>query len=236
MNNSEKFLEKYKELEKIAYSKFSHEIAQEHGAVAQLEKMNIFSSIKDDLEYIRKLRIFFQHNLKIDNKFPVEVTDELIELLDSIILKVKNPPKVIDKCIRYNKIFFATKNELIFSYMLKMKENMYTYVPILEDKKVIGVFSENTLLGALTEDEIIYEKNKTRFSDNLIFKYCSLDNNISERFEFVSKYVYLEDIKELFKKSYNSNKRLSLIFITANGKREEKILGLITPWDVLGKE
>lgn len=234
MSNSDRFINKYNELEKIAYQKFPDDIKTDHGAVAQLEKMRIFYNIKDDLKYIRELRNFFQHNIKIDSLYPVEATDSLIELVERIILKVQNPPKVLDKCIRFEKICYATKDDLIYEYMLKMKKNVYTHIPILENKIVVGVFSENTLLGALTEEEIIYDKNETKFCDPLIFKHCTLENHVSEIFKFVSKDTYLEEVKEMFKRSFIDNKRLSLIFITEHGIETEKIIGIITPWDILG--
>ena len=233
MSNSDRFINKYSELEKMAFQKFPKEVKAEYGAVAQLERMKIFDSIKKELRYIRELRNFFQHNPKIDSLYPVEATDSLVELLDDIIFKVQNPPKAYDKCIKFDKICYATKDELIYEYMVKMKENVYTHIPILDNKIVVGVFSENTLLGALTEEEIIYDKNVTKFSDKLIFKHCQLDNHVSEIFKFVSKNSYLEDVKELFRNSYEDNKRLSLIFITEHGKPDEKIMGIITPWDVL---
>ena len=118
--------------------------------------------------------------------------------------------------------------------MLKMKENVYTHIPVLDNKVVIGVFSEKFFLGALTEVEIIYDKFTTRFNDEFIFKHCLIDNHVTEVFEFVSKNTYLEDVKEMFKKSFSQHKRLSLIFITEHGRKDEKLLGIITPWDVLG--
>lgn len=234
MNNSEQFIEKYKELENIAVSKYGNVIDNKHGAVAQLEEMPLFYSIKSELKYIRELRNFFQHNKKIADDYPVQATDNLLLLIDSIIDKVKNPEMVYNKSIKFSNICYAGKDDLIYDYMLKMKENVYTHIPILDNKVVIGVFSENSLLGALTEEEIIYDKFTTRFNDELIFKHCLIDNHVTEVFEFVSKNTYLEDVKEMFKKSFSQHKRLSLIFITEHGRKDEKLLGIITPWDVLG--
>ena len=119
--------------------------------------------------------------------------------------------------------------------MVKMKENTYTHIPILENGIVKGVFSENTLFGVLLESELIYDINTTDFSEPLIKKYCNLTNHVSETFEFISKDIYLEDVKEIFLKSFQKKQRLAMLFITQHGKPNEKLLGIITPWDVLGK-
>ena len=95
--------------------------------------------------------------------------------------------------------------------------------------------SENTLFGALLEDELVYEKERTCFNNELIYKNCKLGNHITETFLFIKKDEYLEDVKELFLKSFKNKQRLAMLFITQNGRENEKLLGILTPWDVLGK-
>ena len=41
-----------------------------------------------------------------------------------------------------------------------------------------------------------------------------------------------DSIRELFKKSYEQGKSIETIFITHNGSNQEKILGIITHWDL----
>ena len=38
----------------------------------------------------------------------------------------------------------------------------------------------------------------------------------------------------MFQNGLKDNKRISVIFITQNGKKDEKPLGLITAWDLAG--
>lgn len=96
-----------------------------------------------------------------------------------------------------------------------------------------GVFSENTLFGALIEDELVYEKERTKFENPLIKRYCLLDNHVSEVFEFIPRSMLLEDAKQLFTNAFNKNQRLAMLFITEHGKQTEKLLGIITPWDII---
>ena len=44
----------------------------------------------------------------------------------------------------------------------------------------------------------------------------------------------MED-KDIFEKTYSGGKRLAMVFVTSNGKENGKLLGTISPWDVLGK-
>jgi hypothetical protein len=61
--------------------------------------------------------------------------------------------------------------------------------------------------------------------------------NTNDEFVFMSRETDIYQIKEEFekaigKKKGNIPKRLGVIFITNSGKKTEKILGLITAWDV----
>lgn len=43
----------------------------------------------------------------------------------------------------------------------------------------------------------------------------------------------LDEIIDLFGQTTQDGKKLKMLFVTENGKPTEKILGLITPWNVL---
>jgi hypothetical protein len=58
--------------------------------------------------------------------------------------------------------------------------------------------------------------------------------NESESFVFVHKDTLVIDIEEMFANELKEGKRLAVVFITKNGDPNEKILGLVTAWDVAG--
>ena len=63
-----------------------------------------------------------------------------------------------------------------------------------------------------------------------------LSNHSNEYYEFAPKDALYTEILERFDSNYGKRqKRLVLVFITENGKSTEKLQGLITPWDILGK-
>ena len=231
MTNAEILINKYNILEKLLNEKFNIEIGRE-GAVSQISRYPQFRQLKEELEFIRKIRNFLSHK-KTGEEYPIQPSNDVIILLDNVISYIDNPPKAYDSCVKIIDVCAATGNELIFPYMKKMKEKVYTHVPILENGVLKGVFSENTLFGALIEDELIYEKDKTTFSDELIAKYSQINNRASECFEFVKKDCLLEDVRELFQQKFEENKRLAMVFITQNGKPQERVLGIITPWDIM---
>ena len=234
MSNAKDFMDKFKVLENLLRDKFNIEDYNK-SALKEVEDIPQFRTIKGDLRYIRQIRNLISHKTTINGEYPVEPHIKIVNKIQDIIDYINNPPKAYDKCVKINEVCYASKNEKIYPYMLAMKDNVFTHIPILEQGVVIGVFSENTLFGALIEDELVYEKEKTTFQNELINKYCCLTNHITETFSFIKKDLLLEDVKEMFLKSFKNKQRLAMLFITQNGKKDEKLLGILTPWDVLGK-
>lgn len=230
MTNAEEFIDKYKILENCIKAKLNLE--NYDSALIKLGQQPQFRHLKNELDYLREIRNILQHQPNINGEYPIEPNRELIKKIEVITAYIDNPPKAFDKCIKVNNVCSANWEDLIFPYMEKMQQNTYTHIPILKDGFVEGVFSENTLFGALIEDELVYDKNKTTFNDNLIKKYCKLENHVSEVFKFISKNSYVEDVKEIFNNSFENKERLSMIFITENGNSKEKLLGILTPWDM----
>ena len=60
----------------------------------------------------------------------------------------------------------------------------------------------------------------------------SLDSISAYYYEFISKNEVLDNIEEMFEIK-KDNKKLSLIFVTENGNENERLLGIITLYDVL---
>lgn len=66
--------------------------------------------------------------------------------------------------------------------------------------------------------------------------FIPFDKHESEYFAFVSKDALLIDVEEIFKDGLKDNKRIATVFITETGNEKEKLLGLITAWDLAGYE
>ena len=111
-----------------------------------------------------------------------------------------------------------------------MIKNNYTHIPIYDNDKLIGIFSENSLFQYLFKDEIVEISNKTTFSE--ILNYISLDNT-KELIKFKSKKTLYDDIVSDFMNEFKNNQKLSCIMITENGKPNERVIGILTAWDII---
>jgi len=117
--------------------------------------------------------------------------------------------------------------------MKTMNQYTYTYVPVLEDGVVVGVFSENVVFSYLVKHEIAAVDADITIGE--FGEFLPLDKHPSEFFKFVGKDALLIDVQELFKNELEADRRLGVVHITNSGKSTEKLLGMITSWDIAGK-
>lgn len=229
MSAVEIFLDKYKELESLAVNTYG--LIQDGSAISQLERKAEFRSIKSELSYCREVRNLLQHNPKVQNEFAVEPSSKMIDLLSQTIEKVRNPQKAGEIAIPINEVYWKTVEDLVYPTMQDMKKNIYTHVPILNDGKVTGVFSDNTLFAYILEDGIIGIDGNTKFID--LGEHLSLQNHPSEIFMFAKFNTLVSQIEDMFEAAFQKNQRIGMIFLTENGNENERLRGIITPWDVL---
>jgi CBS domain-containing protein len=226
--NAEIFIDKYKELEQIIRAEYNFESSESLDYA--FENDFRLRKNKKDLLLLREIRNLLQHQEKIKKKYIVEPLQEVIELEEKLIQNFKNKPKCIDYCIKLNDVCYKTINDKVADTIKEMKEKHYTHIPILENGKVEYVFDENSVFNYLADEEIGIDET-FKFKD--IKNYISLDNNTNEEYKFISKDYTVEKLKEDIEDFKKKGKRLDIAFITEKGKKEEKLLGLVTIWDIV---
>ena len=226
---TECFIEEYKKLEQ--YAKMKYGFPDDGKAITHLGNLPGFRSIQAKLFYCRDIRNTLQHNPRIKDSFAVEPSDEMIAFLKDIITRVSR--KAIEFAVPKIKVLAKTMKDTVRPTMIQMLQNTYTHVPILDNGVVVGVFSENTLLSYLGEEQIVGIEEKTCFSD--LEKYLPINCHTSESFRFVPQDALLSDVSVLFDEALANQDRIGLVFITQNGLETEKMLGIITAWDIAGR-
>ena len=217
---------KFENVVRVKYNLDDNEKAFRHFS---LQKEN--KKFKEDMQVIRNIRNLISHvECKIEGKAAIEINENIIEKFKEIINYLENPPLVTSRYI--TEMFVVDLEEKLEKLIKVMNEKKISHVPVLDkDKKLIGVFSENTIFSKLSEDEIIEIGKEYKVKD--YEKYIKLENHSSEYFDFVKRNEELASAQNLFNKSIKKDKKLVMLFVTENGKKTEKILGIITPWDLL---
>ena len=101
----------------------------------------------------------------------------------------------------------------------------------MENGIVIGVFDENSIFNYLAKEEIIEVDSELSFKD--IEEYISLEGRDMEEFLFFKNDGYVEELENIIESYFRKGKRAGITFLTQNGKPNERLQGIITPWDII---
>ena len=225
------FEQKYRELEDAGREFFN--LPEDDKIMSTMIRLPQLAHVSNRLKYCRDVRNLITHE-GVARKFRVTPSQEMLELLESLVERLNKVPYCKDFAIRTSNVYSCSIDDLVLPAMSIMKEKNYTHVPILNDGVVAGIFSENTLFAYLLDNEIINVDNETRFSE--LARYLPINNHITEIFHFLPWDAQVFNAKELFENALKKMERIGMIFLTQNGSATEKLLGILTPWDILANQ
>ena len=196
------FLELYKSLERWAEAKYGEE------GVKAIEENHHNKIVQNDVRYFRKIRNVLTHNPNGSSKPLIELTDEFKERFETLC------NKLMDKVV-------PTINV--------MKEKSFSYVPVMNGKKVWGVFSESAIFNLVGDGNIsLIDEELPLFK---IGKYIT-EYTKNGFFDFVGSNASIDDIRRVFSDAINKGRRLDVIYITTTGDNKGDLVGLVTVWDI----
>lgn len=231
MSNSEKFEKLFKSFEEETRKKINNEDLTLSDCINTLKgkRYNPYYRDYDFIEFCRKIR-----NIKFHSNDDVYfyLTDETIYKLETILDEVKHPFTVENKSIK--NIYYATLSSNVKEVMKQMNEKCYTHIPIYDDncKNLVGIFSEYSLYDFVLKNEFIVVTDETKFSE---IENCIKVDNSKERVFFEARNSLYDDVVNKFIKEYKEKNKLDCIMVTQNGKIGEKVIGILTIWDIIGK-
>lgn len=234
---SEKFIKIYNELDDFIRKKLNAEEYEDHASLLRVisTQNKLIYSFYKDLKMFSQIRNLLVHNpYKNKAKQLFYPNPYVVQMYDDIKNKIISPQKSLDIAIKRPQIYTTTLKDNVIKVMETMNDRTYTHVPVIEDERMIGIFSENTILSYLVNN-----KDSIITNDLLIEEFrdfIPLEKHPSETFEFVGRSALLSEVEEIFKKSLKKRKRVGVVFITETGKQTEKLIGMITAWDIAGKE
>ena len=186
---------------------------------------------KELLSYGR-LRNAIVHNPDSRVQPIAEPHDEVVAKYEALVERMMRPPKAREHWVSRKDITVATASDRLIPIMIEMSERSFSHVPLIRDDVVAGVLSEWTPLEiAKDTKELLIEDTQT--IDEFSEWTCLKRPTNQQAATFAAKDSTLGDIKEMFRASYEKDIRLGIIFFTEHGKAHEKLLGLLTPWDVV---
>lgn len=231
MKNSVVFLQKYRVLEGLLEKRYEGAKRTTSSVVIEYIRDDDSVPVRVDLDLLREIRNILSHNAGSDGEAVVEPSDEMLERLESITDYVRRPHRACDFGTPAVQIFSASVNDQVFSVMKTMHKKGYSHVPVLQKGAVIGVFSIRCVFEYLAENGMDSLNQNDRIS--VLGDRIGLDHDNASRYMFVSEDTSVVTVRKAFQRYTEKNHRLSAVFVTPNGTPREKLICMITPWNVL---
>lgn len=228
MNNARKFLASFNNIESelrhrnnfdnsVGFRKIIYEIADKNKIVSMNRKL---------LESYTELRNAIVHT-EGEEFIIAEPHDDVVNKIKEVEELILNPPKVLPK---YQiDVLILTPEDSVFTAINLMFQNDFSQVPIYKEGGFIGLLSSNTItrwLGAV--DREIDPDGSTIITDTRISDVLQYTEN-KDNYRFINRNYYQHQVLDIFEKEKN----IDAVLITHSGKQNEKLLGIITVWDLI---
>jgi len=227
MSKNETFLDHYRQLEDILEQRFPKRNSTT-SPIFLYERL-IHGEKGRKVALLRETRNFLIHTPKFSEADIVEVGQEIIDFLLQLIDELSKPVTVYEKSTKFEELLCASTNTNIQELMNQMIDKGYSHVPILNKNNIlIGVFSESVMFSYYALNKGIEAPEEIR----KIIDFTMIQNHRNETYDFIHCNALVDEARKRFEEP-KKDKRLVLLFVTENGKMEEEIKGILTPWSVL---
>ncbi len=221
MYKTEDFFERYKELEAWATANYED-------GVYGLEQSHHDKKVQSEITYFRKVRNLLAHNRNGLDKPLIELTDEFRDKFDALCNKLMDSISQI--AVPYKDIYKREMSDKVLPTIATMKERTFSHVPVMNGKKVWGVFSESAIFDIVSDGSMSLIQDDTQFFK--IGKYIT-EYSQSGIFDFMHSNTSIDNIRRAFIDAFDEGRKLDVIFITTTGDKNGDLKELVTIWDVL---
>ncbi len=232
-NRVDEFLDLYKQLEQALKIYYANDRGQYDSVVARFENSRACGNLKDELGSIREIRNLLQHRPKLNGHYIITPSEDILNVLREVINLVEHPKLAIDFGVKSDQVYKATLNSGLLKVIRVMKERGFSQVPVIENNKLYGVLSAYAVFEFVAEQGM---QILTEFTKVMAMKpYLPIDKHRNEYYRFMPRKATFDEADEAFEKRDSKGRRLVAVFITENGRPDEPILSMLTPWSVVGK-
>lgn len=225
-NKAQQFLERYREIEEWVLNNLN--VVE----MKDLEQMPQYKNLRSNLSFCRILRNLLSHYdwSKAGNDMII-ITDQALRQVNNLYYSL-NPVTLMRIAIRAGQIFAPASSDSVLNAIKVMHRNDYSYIPIVDNHRIVGVFSIKTLLRIAAEDKIQELTNQLTFQD--IIDFIRITEDLDRPYGFIDTNTTVEDAAELFRRSNQRKKKLDVLFITDNGQADGLLQGMLTPANLIG--
>lgn len=225
------FLDRYRELEEALNQKYGVEDKVPGSPVVRFINGKESKHYREKLDLCREIRNFLSHHSEVDGERVIQPSLSMIRFLEEVTDYVRQPPLGLECATLYADILKTSYSQKVSTVMKKMERQGYSHVPVIDKGECVGVFSVSTIFTFLLD------KGMTQMRDDMTIgdfaDYLDIDRHSTERFAFVSKEATMFELRQIFERKNRGGKRLAAIFITDSGSSKGRIMGMVTPNDLI---
>jgi len=228
MTNSDRFILSYNRIDKTLRTVYSYKSHLNFiDIIKRTSPVNyIVKKYEQKLIDYARLRNAIIHQGDID-MVVAEPHTSVVEEFEYIEKLICAPPKALDR-FEHREVVSLPYDAMLVDLIKIMYESHYSNIPILEKYKLIGVANNKLVIQSIAKalikgvsiDEYL---RKTRVCEILS------DDMMGTIYSILPEDATLAKVMDEFEK----NRKLVAVLITKNGNCLEKILGMITAYDIV---
>lgn len=230
-DRADEFLDMYRTLEEALNQKYNYDEKTFGSSIVRFINDKESKEYRDKLNICREIRNLLSHHSEVDGERIVQPSEALINFLHRVTEYVTQPPKALECATLYSEILKTSPSQKVQTVMKKMERQGFSHVPVIKDGQCIGVFSTSTIFQYSLNHGLSSMNENMLISD--FGEYLPVDKHSGERFRFLGKDATINDVRVEFDRHVQRSRRLAVVFITDNGSSQGKILGMITPLDLI---
>ena len=190
----------------------------------EFEKKNNLGPDGDFLRSAAELRNALIHNRTLPFLEMAIPTEAVVERIERVRESILRPQKIYP--MFQTQVAFVTPEQSLADVMRLVVDMKFSQFPVMEGGRFMGLLTENGITRWLAR-KVVSALSLVDFDDA---KVRDLVNEEEERANVlhVSRDTTLAEAREMFR----GNRFLEAVLITQNGRKTERLLGLMSRWDL----
>jgi predicted transcriptional regulator len=181
----------------------------------------------EDLGHYAQIRNFLTHERTPEFGYPVAVTRQSVERLESILKRLQTP-RQIGECYRRS-VVTVTSDQTLVDVLQLAYRNKFSQFPVVDRAKFQGVVTENEIARWLGH-QVTNGRTQVELSGVTVLQV--MREHESERvrgviFDFRRLDAPEDEVMGLFQQ----RPALEVVLLTASGEQDTPIEGIVTQWD-----
>lgn len=168
-------------------------------------------------------------NIVVHNNNLVTPSASFMTQFEVLVDRITKPKRVDQIMTKYSILKKADINDRLSDVIEIIKTHKFASIPILDQGKVIGFFTEKTLFDFVSESDRIVDKDM-RIKD--LIDVINYDKKPRAYYAFIARDLTVDEAYQFFLDDFKHKHELILLLVTEHGKEAEKLLGIVALRDL----